>query len=85
VFNVANSETYSLLDVIAGIEAITGRRLRRRHHPMRGGDVRRTWADNRKIKKVLGYKPARDFDSGLRDTWDYFVNEYFPKKHGRKP
>ena len=85
VFNVANSETYSLLDVIAGIEKITGRRLKRRHHPMRGGDVRRTWADNRKIKRVLGYKPARDFDSGLRDTWDYFVNDYFPKKHGRKP
>jgi nucleoside-diphosphate-sugar epimerase len=51
---------------------------------MRGGDVRRTWADNRKIRKELGYKPVVGFDDGLRMTWDYFVNEYFPKKHGKK-
>ena len=84
VFNVANSQTYSLLDVIAVIERIAGKRLKRRHHPIRAGDIRRTWADNRKIKRMLGYKPARGFEEGLRDTWDYFVNDYFPKKHGKK-
>jgi nucleoside-diphosphate-sugar epimerase len=84
VMNLANSETYSLLDVIDGIERFTGRKLARRHHPARGGDVRRTWADNRKIKKVLGYKPVVGFDAGLRKTWDYFVEDYFPKKHGKK-
>ena len=82
-FNVANSECFSLLDVIAALEKIVGRKLPRKHLPMRGGDVRKTWADNRKIKRVLGYKPARDFESGLRETWDYFVKDYFPKKHGR--
>ena len=84
VYNVANSETYSLLDVVTGIERLTGKKLQRRHHPMRGGDVRRTWADNRKIRRDLGYKPVVGFDDGLRDTWDYFVSEYFPKKHGKK-
>jgi len=69
---------------VSGIERLTGRRLRRRHHPMRGGDVRRTWADNRKIRRDLGYKPVRGFEEGLRDTWSYFVQEYFPKKHGKK-
>ncbi len=84
VYNVANSETYSLLDVVEGIERMIGRKLERRHHPMRGGDVRRTWADNRKIRRDLGYKPVVGFDEGLRDTWNYFVEEYFPKKHGKK-
>ncbi|PIR18936.1 MAG: LPS biosynthesis protein WbpP [Elusimicrobia bacterium CG11_big_fil_rev_8_21_14_0_20_64_6] len=84
VYNVANSETYSLLDVVEGIEGMIGRKLKRRHHPMRGGDVRRTWADNRKIRKQLGYRPVVSFDDGLRLTWNYFVDEYFPKKHGRK-
>jgi UDP-N-acetylglucosamine 4-epimerase len=84
VMNIANSETYSLLDVIAGIERFTGRKVQRKHHPARGGDVRRTWADNRKIRKVLGYKPVVGFDEGLRKTWDYFVEDYFPKKHGKK-
>ncbi len=84
VFNVANSTTYSLLDIVSELEKLTGRKLARKHMPTRGGDVRKTWADNRRIKKALGYTAARGFEDGLRDTWDYFVNDYFPKKHGKK-
>jgi nucleoside-diphosphate-sugar epimerase len=73
VFNVANNSTHSLLDMIAVIEKIAGHRLERRHHPMRGGDVRKTWADNRKIRRELGYKPVKGFEEGLRETWDWFT------------
>ena len=75
VFNVANNQTHSLLDLIRVIEKITGRRLERRHHPMRGGDVRRTWADNRKIRRLLGYKPVTNFEPGMRDTWSWFIGK----------
>ncbi|MEK7389741.1 MAG: SDR family oxidoreductase [Elusimicrobiota bacterium] len=84
VFNVANSQTYSLLDMIAVIERIVGRRLERRHHPVRPGDIRRTWADNRKIRRVLGYKPVLGFEEGLRETWNYFVKDYFPARNGKE-
>jgi len=73
VFNVANNQTHSLLDMIGVIERIVGRKLERRHHPMRGGDVRKTWADNRKIRRVLGYKPVKGFEDGLRETWQWFL------------
>ena len=74
IFNVANNETHSLLDMIRVLEKIAGRKLERRHHPTRAGDVRKTWADNRKIRRVLGYKPVMGFEEGLRETWAWFGN-----------
>jgi nucleoside-diphosphate-sugar epimerase len=82
-FNIANGKTYSLLDLIRGIEKIVGRKLERVHHPKRAGDVRKTYADISRAKKQLGYRPVMNFENGLKDTWDYFVNGYFKKKHGQ--
>ena len=80
VFNIANGRTYSLLDLIAVLEDILGRRLERSHTPMRKGDVRKTWADISRARRLLGYKPAMDFDRGVRDTWNYFEKVYFAGK-----
>lgn len=79
-FNIANGKTYSLLDVIRGIEGIIGHKLARKHQPMRKGDVRKTYADISQARRLLGYKPVMNFEEGLKDTWDYFVKSYFSKK-----
>jgi UDP-N-acetylglucosamine/UDP-N-acetyl-alpha-D-glucosaminouronate 4-epimerase len=73
VFNVANDQTCSLLDMIRVLERIVGRRLERRFRPKRAGDVRKTWADNRKLRRLLGYRPVVSFEPGMRETWDWFV------------
>jgi nucleoside-diphosphate-sugar epimerase len=73
VMNVANRTTNSLLDMIRVLERLSGRKLKRRHHPKRGGDVRKTYAENAKAKALLGYKPVMGFEEGLQDTWDWFV------------
>jgi nucleoside-diphosphate-sugar epimerase len=73
VFNIANNDTHSLLDMIRVIEKIVGRPLKRRHHPRRGGDVRKTWADNSRARRIIGYKPVMGFEPGLRLTWDWFI------------
>ncbi|MBI3550205.1 MAG: SDR family oxidoreductase [Elusimicrobia bacterium] len=78
-FNVANGKTYSLLDIIRVIESIVGRKLERRHYPPRAGDVRKTWADISRAKKYLGYKPVMNFERGVRDTWNYFEQDYFKR------
>ena len=79
-FNLANGKTYSLLDLIKVIEKIVGHKLERVHFPKRAGDVRKTNADISRAKKLLGYKPEMNFEDGLRDTWQYFLDTYF-KKH----
>lgn len=76
VFNVANGESHSLLDLIGVIERLCGRKLKRRHSPPRAGDVRKTWADISQARRLLGYKPPVSFEAGLEDTWDYFKANY---------
>ena len=79
-YNIANGRTYSLLDLVRVIEKLCGRKLERRHHPMRAGDVRKTFADISRAKKFLGYKPLVGFDDGLAETWEYFTGAYFKRR-----
>jgi UDP-glucose 4-epimerase len=72
VFNVGCGERVSLLEIIAKLETILGRRLPRRHGPPRPGDVAHTLADVSKGKRLLGYSPVVAFDEGLRRTVEYF-------------
>src|SRR5213083_757609 len=72
VFNVGCGDRVSLLEIIAKLEAILGRRLVRRHGPPRPGDVAHTLADVSKGKRLLGYTPLVPFDEGFRRTVEYF-------------
>ena len=72
VFNVGCGDRVSLLEMIAKLEAILGRRLLCKHVPPRPGDVPHTLADVSKGKRLLGYSPLVPFDEGLRRTVEYF-------------
>ena len=72
VFNVGCGNRVSLLEIIAKLETILGRRLTREHRPLRQGDVQHTLADVSKAKRLLGYSPLVPFDEGLQRTVDYF-------------
>ncbi|MGH7312842.1 MAG: SDR family oxidoreductase [Candidatus Rokuibacteriota bacterium] len=71
VFNVGCGARISLLDIIARLETLLGRRLERQHTPARPGDVRHTLADIDKAKRLLGYTPVVGFDEGFRRTVEY--------------
>ncbi|MBI4246542.1 MAG: SDR family oxidoreductase [Candidatus Rokubacteria bacterium] len=72
VFNVGCGDRISLLAVIERLEALLGRRLERRHTPLRAGDVPHTLADVSKAKRLLGYTPLVGFDEGFRRTMEHF-------------
>ncbi|MGH7311511.1 MAG: SDR family oxidoreductase, partial [Candidatus Rokuibacteriota bacterium] len=62
VFNVGCGARISLLDIVARLEGLLGRRFERQHTPARPGDVRHTLADIDKAKRLLGYSPVVGFD-----------------------
>jgi UDP-glucuronate 4-epimerase len=60
------------LDIVTVLEKLSGKKLQRQHGPARAGDVRKTWANIGKAKRLLGYKPAVGFEEGLKRTWEWF-------------
>ncbi len=70
-FNVGNGKTYTVMDIVHGIEEIASKPLRYSHTKPRDGDPRCTQADTSKAKKVLGYTGEVDFKEGLKKTWDW--------------
>jgi UDP-glucose 4-epimerase len=72
VLNLASGRSYSLLDLIASLEALLGRAADVRREPARVGDVRDSLADITLARELLGYEPLVDFHEGLRCTLAWY-------------
>ena len=70
--NIASGKAYTINEVHERIERITGRKLELEQRPPRAGDVRRTLADIRNARRLLGYAPKVDFATGLARTVAWF-------------
>lgn len=66
VYNVACGESTSLLEVIAAVNALLGRRVVPVYSANRPGDVRRSRADISRAQADLGYRPIVRLNEGLR-------------------
>ena len=78
VLNIGCGDRVSLLDIVARLEGLLGKKLERRHTPSRAGDVPHTLADVSKAKRLMGYSPLVGFDEGFRRTVEYFKS--LPKR-----
>jgi UDP-glucuronate 4-epimerase len=72
IFNLGESETVQLKDLIAAIENALGRKAKINHLPEQPGDVPLTCADISKARKLLGYKPATPLSVGLPKFVEWF-------------
>jgi nucleoside-diphosphate-sugar epimerase len=75
VFNVACGESISVLEIVRMLNKILGTDIKPRFAPKRRGDVRTTYANIAKMKKLLGMKKLVRFQEGLRRTADWFLNK----------
>ena len=65
-FNVATNTQISLLALLEALQQIVGRRVTPQFREARAGDIRHSFADISKIKRVLGYQPRHTLTDGLR-------------------
>ena len=72
VFNVASGTAYSVLDLVRLLNRELGTSIRPQMLKPRVGDVKHTWADIAKAKRLLGYRVEVPFREGLHLTTEWF-------------
>ena len=74
IFNLGESETIQLRDLIVAIEDALGKRAKINQLSEQPGDMPLTCADISKARKLLGYKPTAKFSDGLPKFIDWFLH-----------
>lgn len=72
VFNLGESETIQLKDLIITLEETLGRKATINYLPEQPGDVPLTCADISKARRLLGYRPATPLREGLPRFIEWF-------------
>ena len=74
VFNLGESQTIQLKDLILAIENALGKKAKINRLAEQAGDMPRTYADISKAKKLLGYNPTTKLSEGLRKFVEWFLH-----------
>ena len=73
LFNLGESETIQLKDLIVGIEEALGRKAKINLLPEQPGDMPVTCADISKARQLLGYNPTTPLSVGLPKFVDWYL------------
>ena len=73
IFNLGESETIQLKDLIAAIENALGKKAKINRLPEQPGDMPSTCADISKARKLLGYNPITRLSDGLPRFMEWFL------------
>ncbi len=73
IFNLGESDTIELKDLIAAIENALGKKAKINRLPEQPGDMPLTCANISKARKLVGYNPATPLSDGLPRFIDWFL------------
>jgi UDP-glucose 4-epimerase len=80
-YNLGNGRGYSILEVIAAAEEVTGRKIKVEFGPRRSGDPATLIAGSDKIRRELGWQPrCPELKDIIRSAWDW--HESHPHGYG---
>jgi nucleoside-diphosphate-sugar epimerase len=70
--NIATGRRVSLKQLLKHLAKEIGRPAKAEHRDPRRGDVQHSLADIRQARKVIGYRPKVDLETGIRRTVDWY-------------
>lgn len=74
--NLATGRRVTLRELLEGLARETGGSATAKHGPPRAGDIRHSLADIGRARRLLGYRPRVDFETGLRLTVEWYRQAY---------
>lgn len=75
IFNLGESQTISLLELVSLLEAVLDRKASLVFHPPQAGDMEITFADIDHARSALGYRPSTPVHAGIRKFAEWFLRE----------
>ena len=76
IYNIGNHKPVRLLDYIAALERVLGRKAEVEMKPMQPGDVKATCADTKALARAVGFAPSTPLDQGLVKFAEWFKSYY---------
>ena len=76
ILNLGNNKSIYLLDFIKKIEKYSGLNAKIKNLPMQAGDILKTKANINNAKKLIGYNPKTDLDTGVKKFVNWYQKEY---------
>lgn len=72
-FNIGGGSRISVIELISLIKDAVGKDINVKHIEKQKGDVRDTYADVTKAKKMIGYAPSVGIEEGIKRYVDFFA------------
>lgn len=72
VFQIATGVETSIQELAELFREVSRMDTEMRFAPARPGDIRENYSEVSKARRILGYEPSVDLETGLRDTWEWF-------------
>ncbi len=76
IINLGNNNPHKLMDVVGLIEKYTGKRANIVRKEFHKADLKATWANIEKAKKLLNWKPKVSLEEGISLTVEWFKENW---------
>lgn len=71
IYNLGTGQGYSVLEMIKGFEAASGKTIPYKITDRRPGDIAACWADPAKAKQEIGWEANKTYTDMCQDTWNW--------------
>ena len=76
IINIGNNKPRAIKELINLIEKYTGKEVRINNREFHKADLKETWADIEKAKKLLNWEPKTSLEEGVKKTVEWFKENW---------